>query len=144
MRPAVELPVPDEEVVFDVADVTLVLALRLRPRRPAGPRPEAVVPGQIQKPRMEDDLTAAAVGDHRALLVIDLMCPARLRGRPAGQEVSAGRSSSVRPHNHHSEFSQASNASSVRQTGVRGNAAEETGGSQSRRAASLAWMLISA
>jgi hypothetical protein len=89
-------------------------------------------------------VTSAVVCDYVSRHIITVMCPAWLRGRSAGQEVSAGRSSSVRPHNHHSEFSQASNASSVRQTGVRGNAAEETGGSQSRRAASLAWMLISA
>jgi hypothetical protein len=71
MGPAVEGAVADEEVVLDVADVALVLALRLGSGRATGARPEAVMPGQIQEPRMEHDLAAAPMGEHRALLVID-------------------------------------------------------------------------
>jgi hypothetical protein len=57
--------------MLHVADVALVLALRLRSGRATRPRPEAVVPGQIQESRMEHDVAAGAVSDHRALLVID-------------------------------------------------------------------------
>ena len=53
MGPAVEGPVADEEVVLDVADLALVLALGPGPRRPTGARPEAVVAGEIEKPGIE-------------------------------------------------------------------------------------------
>jgi hypothetical protein len=135
---------PGEGVALDVVDAALLdLAFMLGRAWPAGRDQEAVVLGELPVAALHLGIVEGGVDD-AGPQIIEVMCPARLRGRPAGREVSAGRSSSVRPHNHHSEFSQASNASSVRQTGVRGNAAEETGGSQSRRAASLAWMVISA
>jgi hypothetical protein len=71
MGPAVEGAIADEEVVLDVADVALVFALGLGSCRPTRPRPEAIVSGQIEKPRMEDVAAAARMGDDRALLVID-------------------------------------------------------------------------
>ena len=53
MRPALEGPVADEEVMLDVADVAFVLPFGLGARRPTGPGAEAVVPRQVEEPGME-------------------------------------------------------------------------------------------
>jgi hypothetical protein len=46
--PALERAVPGEEVVLEVVDIALVLALGLGAGRPTGPRAEAVVAGQVE------------------------------------------------------------------------------------------------
>jgi hypothetical protein len=71
MGPALEGPVVDEEVVLNVADVALVLALGLGACRAAGPRPKAVVAGQVQESGMELDRAAAPMGDDGGLLIVD-------------------------------------------------------------------------
>jgi hypothetical protein len=68
--PALEGAVADEEMVLDVADVALVLALGLGPRRATGPRAEAVVAGQIEEPGMELDGAPAPMGDDGGLLIV--------------------------------------------------------------------------
>src|SRR5437016_3525491 len=45
----IELAVADEEVALHVAHHPLVLALGLRSRRPACPRPEPVLAGQVEE-----------------------------------------------------------------------------------------------
>jgi hypothetical protein len=69
--PALEGAVADEEVVFHVPDVPLVLALGLRPGGATGPGHEAVVTRQIHEARVEVDRAPAGMRQHRTLLVID-------------------------------------------------------------------------
>lgn len=69
--PALEGAVADEEVMLDVADVALVLALGLGSGRATGPRAEAIVPGQIEEPGMELDGAAAPMRDDGGLLIVD-------------------------------------------------------------------------
>ena len=69
MRQAVEGAVADEEVVLDVAHHALVLALGAGARGPTGPRREAVVPGQIEKARIEADAVRPMLQDRRLLIV---------------------------------------------------------------------------
>ncbi len=85
------------------------------------------------------------VPDYVARHVIVVLCPAPLRGRDSASRARAGRSSLAGAHNGQRLASQASNASSFRQTAFRGSAAEAVaGGSHTASAASFARMLISA
>ncbi len=59
-RPAEER-VPGDRIALDVADAALVLALRARPVRGAGPRPEAPVIGEGREPLVEADLARRCV-----------------------------------------------------------------------------------
>src|SRR5206468_1168309 len=69
--PALEGAIADEEVVLDVPDVALVLALGLRAGRATGPGTEAVVAGQIDEARVELDVAATRVRDDGGLLIVD-------------------------------------------------------------------------
>src|SRR5690242_21565176 len=70
MSPAVEVAIANKEVVLDVTDIALVLALRLGAGGATRARPETIVPGEIDEARKEHDVAAATMGDHRALLII--------------------------------------------------------------------------
>ena len=85
------------------------------------------------------------VPDYVPRHVIGVMCPAPLRGRRA-RDPRTGRGASLAgAHNGQRAASQASSASSFRQTAFRGSAAEAViGGSHAAKAASFARMLISA
>src|SRR5712692_5835489 len=77
--------------------------------------------------------------------VVGDMCPPSLCGRRAATKRWTGWTAGGGPHNRQREFSHASKDSSVRQTGFAGSAAEAAvGGSHTRRAASLARVVISA
>src|SRR6185295_12520800 len=80
--PALEGAVADEEVVLDVADVALVLALGLGPGWATGPGAEAVVAGQIEEPGMELDLAATPMREDGGLLIVD-----QNLGRPAAKPL---------------------------------------------------------
>ena len=87
----------------------------------------------------------AIVPDYVARHVIGLLCPAPLRGREHANRSRVGGTSLTRAHNRQRLASQASKASSFRQTGFRGSAAEAVaGGSHAASAASFARILISA
>ena len=57
----------EEEVLADVAERALDLALGLGPVRPAGAGLEAVVPGQVQQRPVVDDEPVGVLADHRRL-----------------------------------------------------------------------------
>src|SRR5262249_28262914 len=71
MRPALEGAVADEEVVFDIADIPLVLPLGLGPGGAAGPGHKSIVAGQIHEARMEANRASARMCEDGALLIVD-------------------------------------------------------------------------
>jgi transposase len=76
---------------------------------------------------------------------IGILCPTPLCGHRDRRGRAIWSAAQTRAHNHHRDLSQASSDSSLCQTGLRGNAAEEpAGGSQSWSAASFARRLSSA
>lgn len=85
----------------------------------------------------------ALLYDYVACHIVEVLWPRALCGRDADPAVLAWGSPCAGPHIDHSDASQESSVSSLRQTGVRGNAAvASVGGSQVRRAASFARTLI--
>ena len=57
----------EEEVLADVAVWSLDLALGLGPVRPAGPRMEAVVAGEVDQRPVVDDVALGVLADDRGL-----------------------------------------------------------------------------
>ena len=90
-------------------------------------------------------VTTALVCDFVPGNKIRVLCPTPLCGDGGRRGTGTQHRAQTRPHNHHRVLSQASSDSSLCQTGLRGNAAEEAvGGSQSWSAASFARRLSSA
>jgi transposase len=90
-------------------------------------------------------VAAITVPDYVPRHVIGILCPTSLCGRRRVSRRRGGWRSRSGEHNDHKASSQASRASSSRQTGFRGGAAEaSSGGWQSSSACCLARMLISA
>jgi hypothetical protein len=82
--------------------------------------------------------------DGHRLLVVGLLCPTELCGRPPEILTGAVPMGCDRAHNGHSESSQLRRFWSDRQIGVLGCPSEVVGGSDARRAASFVLVLISA
>jgi hypothetical protein len=68
MGPAVKRPIPDEEVVLDVADVPFGLALGAGPPRATRPGAKAVMQGEILEARVEADLLRVVSQDGRLVV----------------------------------------------------------------------------